>query len=612
MTPPEIHALVVDDDPFQCETTRTLLRQIGVASISEAADGREAWKLLCSPGAERSNLVICDIGLPNMDGLELVRRLGERFPGTALILMSGRERGILAAAEAMAGSTRVNLLGSLVKPFSRARLYSLLRRIGARRRHAAPLPEEWQAIPLEAIERGLEANEFHAFYQPKVALEDGRPVGMEALARWISPRYGVVPPAAFIPRIEGTPLMDRLTAAMLREALTALAAWGRAGHSLHVSVNLAAGMLGQPDLAARLGGIVERLEVPPERLIFEITESSALSDVATSVSNLARLRLRGFGLSLDDFGTGFSSIQHLSQIPFTEIKIDRSFVDRALEQEYVRSIVESSLDMGRRLALSTTAEGVESVAQWRYLRKLGCELAQGYAIARPIPRAHILEWLRGWTPPAAELSTAGRSVLVVEDEPFQREVIATLTAELGFEEVVSATDCAEARAMLASQRFDLLITDLALGDGDGRNLIRALRAGETRSPPHTPIVVLTARTEHEVIADVFELDVNGFLSKPVNAAQLEAEIDSALAEPPRAVAEHPGQALTAALTGGERVVAARTWGLLPGMRLEEDLLRKDGRLLLRRGVVLSEQVIDRLQDMSEQLDRDTVRVAVPE
>jgi EAL domain-containing protein (putative c-di-GMP-specific phosphodiesterase class I) len=187
---------------------------------------------------------------------------------------------------------------------------------------------------------------------------------------------------------------------MLERSAAAAAEWQAEGLRASVSVNLSLTSLNDPTLADRITDTVRRQGLETRAMILEITESAAMTDVGRCLENLARLRVKGFGLSIDDYGTGYSSMQQLARIPFTELKLDQSFVANCATHAQHRAIVESSLDMARRLRLKTVAEGVETHAGWTLLRELGCAMGQGYFIAEPMSLTDFARWAREWTPPA--------------------------------------------------------------------------------------------------------------------------------------------------------------------------------------------------------------------
>jgi EAL domain-containing protein (putative c-di-GMP-specific phosphodiesterase class I) len=205
----------------------------------------------------------------------------------------------------------------------------------------------------------------------------------------------MIPPDHFIPMAESSGLIHDLTICMMDQAMAQAAIWYSRGLAIKVAVNLSPLSLEQPDFLQRILALVDRYELPADRIVVEITEGSVVAHKGNSLGMLSRLRLKGFGLSIDDYGTGFSSMQQLARIPFTELKVDRSFVDGAHERKNLRVILQSALDMAKRLELVTVAEGVETMEDWRLLQDFGCNIAQGYLIAKPMPANELPVWLKG-------------------------------------------------------------------------------------------------------------------------------------------------------------------------------------------------------------------------
>ncbi len=249
-----------------------------------------------------------------------------------------------------------------------------------------------RTFTLQEMEAGLERGEFEPFFQPAIDMASGRVTRAEALARWRHPQEGLVGPGVFIPVLETNARLDALTFLMLGKAAAACFAWREAGLPLSVSVNLSLASLSDTSLADRITGAVRACGLDPRHMVLEITETAAMTEVAPALENLARLRMRGFGLAIDDYGTGYSSLRQLTRVAFTELKIDRSFVTGCAESPLSRAIVESSVQMARRLEIECVAEGVESGADWNALREMGCDAAQGYYIARPLHAAAFAEF----------------------------------------------------------------------------------------------------------------------------------------------------------------------------------------------------------------------------
>jgi diguanylate cyclase (GGDEF)-like protein len=246
---------------------------------------------------------------------------------------------------------------------------------------------------LGELRRALDEDEFELHYQPKANLHTGRVDGVEALVRWNHPVRGLVPPDEFIPLAEQTGVIKPLTAWVLNEALGQCRAWRDSGLGLTVAVNLSVRNLLDAHLPESISELLRRHELPPSALELEITESTIVADQVRALDVLTRLNAMGVGLSVDDFGTGYSSLAYLKDLPVCELKIDRKFVNNMTEDGDDAFIVRSTIDLGRNLGLQVVAEGVETEAVWDQLAQLGCDVAQGYYLSRPLPAATLTEWL---------------------------------------------------------------------------------------------------------------------------------------------------------------------------------------------------------------------------
>ena len=235
------------------------------------------------------------------------------------------------------------------------------------------------------LRRGIARGELVVHYQPKVPLGEGRGCGVEALVRWNHPQLGTIGPDEFVPLAEHTGLIKALTECVFETALRQCEAWRASRLDVRFSVNLSTRSLLDQDLPATIRSLLERFAVPPASLQLEITESRFLADVERARTVLDELRAMGVTLAIDDFGTGFSSLSQLQQLPFDEIKIDRSFVMRMETDRDDAVLVRSIIELARNLGLHVTAEGVETATVQRTLRELGCDFAQGFHVGRPVP-----------------------------------------------------------------------------------------------------------------------------------------------------------------------------------------------------------------------------------
>lgn len=242
------------------------------------------------------------------------------------------------------------------------------------------------------LARAIEQDQLVLAFQPKIALGTGTTVGTEVLVRWNHPDRGLVPPGQFIPLAEESGLIDPLTRWVVRAALGQWRRWEEAGLRLPIAVNVSAASLGRMELPDEFERLCREADVPAAFVVVELTETATQS-VITLLDTLTRLRLKDFGLSIDDFGTGYSSLVQLQQLPFGEMKIDRSFVGDVLTSQDSQVICRTIIDLGHNLGLTVVAEGVESAAAQDLLTRMGCDAAQGYHIARPMEGAAVPGWI---------------------------------------------------------------------------------------------------------------------------------------------------------------------------------------------------------------------------
>jgi diguanylate cyclase (GGDEF)-like protein len=246
------------------------------------------------------------------------------------------------------------------------------------------------------LRQAIENEDLLVHYQPKVDIKTRRVVGVEALVRWIHPEHGFMPPDEFIPLAEHTGLIQPLTKLVLRSALRQCREWQKEGLDLDVAVNLSVRSLLDLQLPESVSALLREFSVEPTRLVLEITESSIMADPIRAADVVDRLSGLGIGLAIDDFGTGYSSLSYLKRLPVSEIKIDKSFVMSMTSQDNDAVIVRSTVDLGRNLGLRVVAEGVETIEMFNELESLGCDIAQGYLLSRPLPAAELTAWAKDW------------------------------------------------------------------------------------------------------------------------------------------------------------------------------------------------------------------------
>lgn len=385
--------LLIDDEPFALKLFTLQLANLGFTDVIAHEHAENALPVLeRNPG--HIDLVFCDLQMPDMDGVEFVRHLARIHYTGGLVLMSGEDERILKTVENLAKSRNLDVFGILRKPFALEQLKSILEdKLTRTTRPSRPVPKTYGP---DELQRAITGGQLVNYYQPKVAIDSGRVAGVETLVRWRHPQDGLVFPDQFITTAEQHGLIHDLTLTVLSGALYQARCWQDEGLDLHIAVNISTASLASLDFPDLIIRAATEARMDLGKLILEVTESRLMNDPLSSIDILSRLRLKRIGLSIDDFGTGHSSLSQLRDIPFDELKVDRGFVHGACRDASLRVIFEASLGMARKLGLATVAEGVEDRDDWDFLRTTGCDLAQGYFIARPMPAEALADWLVEW------------------------------------------------------------------------------------------------------------------------------------------------------------------------------------------------------------------------
>ncbi len=391
--------LLIDDEVFALKLLIHQLAGLGLREVTPVSGGAEALALIARGG--RFDVILSDLQMPGMDGVEFVRALTQSGYDGELVLVSGEDKRILKTAEQLARAHGLRVLGRLRKPVAPERLAEVL----AHRADAvASRPRtEGRCYGPDELRQAIAAGELVCHCQPKVSLASGALTGVEILVRWQHPADGLVFPDRFISVAEEHGLIDDLTRAVLRDALRQARLWFDAGHEMHVAVNVSMDNLENLDFPDYVAAAAQEMDVSLSSMVLEVTESRLMKDMRAPLDILARLRLKRVDLSIDDFGTGHSSLAQLRDLPFNELKIDRSFVRGACRDAQLAAICDASLDIARKLGMRSVAEGVEDVDDWNFLRAHGCDIAQGYFIARPMPMAALADWLPEWKRHCIEL-----------------------------------------------------------------------------------------------------------------------------------------------------------------------------------------------------------------
>ena len=388
-----IRILALDDEPLMLKLLSHILANLGFPSVTTCDNGHAALEWVDSPN-KHPDLILLDLNMPEMDGVEFVRKLVEHHYTGSLILVSGEDERMLQTTEKLVQAHKIQVLGHLRKPVTPEGLAALLEK------WSPPSQNKPQAAKKiyggEELRAAIANSELVNYYQPKVEVATGRVVGVEALARWQHPHDGLVLPGQFVGVAEVHGLIGDLTRVVLTGALEQARRWQEMELALRVSVNVSMENLASLEFADFVVAQTSAAGVAPQQVVLEVTESQLMRDQRVPLEILTRLRLKRFRLSIDDFGTGHSSLAQLRDIPFDELKIDQSFVHGAWSNDTARAMFDASLGLGKQLNMEVVAEGVEDQADWDFLRKTECDIAQGYFIARPMPAADLPEWIKSW------------------------------------------------------------------------------------------------------------------------------------------------------------------------------------------------------------------------
>lgn len=388
----ELSVLVTDDSLTQRQYAKELCKELGVNSLYDAANGADALDVL---GENKVDVVLIDLEMPIMDGVELIRSIAQKQLKSSVIILSAKDPILIASVGTMAEADGLHVIGTFQKPLLPDALEcSLLRFIQDTK--AAAEPKKSSDIEITAVElsQALANHELTLAFQPKLTVHGLLLRGVEALARWRHPTKGMVSPALFIELAERHGMIDALTHYLLEEAFKHKRMWQQYGLRFHLAFNLSPLSLADADLVDWLCKMANNYGIAPAEITFEVTENALLGELASAIRTLARLRLKGFHIAIDDYGTGFANAQQLSRVPATELKIDRSLVHNAAVRPQQKTILASTVELAKNLKLTTVAEGVETEEDYRILLELGVDLVQGYYFAKPLFPDDLLNWVK--------------------------------------------------------------------------------------------------------------------------------------------------------------------------------------------------------------------------
>lgn len=376
--------LVIDDEEDICE----IIAEVGARHGLEVQTLSTTENVTATLTSFKPEFIMLDLMMPGTDGVELLRLLSEHIKDAKLCLMSGSDARVLNSARRLGSAHGLDVIAALEKPLNIQVLAGLFDKIAGTNKTGSNGGHD--------LAQAIASGQLTLHYQPVVEMGTRRVKGAEALARWSHPDLGMLLPDAFLEQVVNDGLMQAMTDMVVDTCVRQAAKWHEAGEDLTLSLNITASTLLDLTLPDRIANLCKKYHAPPEKLILEVTETEAMRDVTRTMDVLLRMRIRNIGVSIDDFGTGHSSLRELQRMPFSELKIDRSFIVDMVSNKDCATIVNTVIDLAHNLGLKVIAEGVEDQQAWNYLLQKGCDYAQGFYMGKPMPASAFDAWLKEW------------------------------------------------------------------------------------------------------------------------------------------------------------------------------------------------------------------------
>lgn len=381
--------LIIEDDAFQRNLLVRMAASMTQGKIHIATNGQEALASLDMH--DTPELILCDLQMPEMDGVEFLRKLAEREVQSTIALISAAAPDVVESVKQMAISYGLQKVDSVGKPVNRQKLEQLIHSVNAPEQGTASNRRRYQPSDAEILQ-AMEQRELRPFFQPHIDAKTQKVTGAEALVRWVHPEQGILGPDVFLNRLFQLDLTHALTLSVLDASVEACARWHRQDLKYHVAVNVAPSDLAELSFVDEVLQVLSRHGLPAQYLTLEVTETEITPHLAKSLDTMSRLRINNVGVSIDDFGTGHSSMSQLITSPFTELKVDMFFVRNMHDSDKHKAAVYSSLSLAHHLGLKSVAEGVETIEHARELKEMGCDILQGFCYSPALPEAKFVQW----------------------------------------------------------------------------------------------------------------------------------------------------------------------------------------------------------------------------
>ena len=386
----KLNVLVVDDSNVQRNHVMNMCLDQGVSNVVGAINGVDAIDKLSE---EKFDVVFIDLEMPIMDGVELSRKIAKNKLAQSVIILSSKDPSLISSIGTMAESDGLIVLGTFKKPMQINDLVNSLNRLKTHT-NSNETHKIYNRLVIDDLISGIKEQQITLFYQPKLTCKGLLLKGVEALARWNHPKLGFVSPVEFITAAEEFGIISELTHYLFDIALKQKVQWRDHGINFHLAFNLSPLSLADNDLAEKISSQVALHNIEPKEIVLEVTENAICGEISTAIETLAKLRLKGFKLAIDDYGTGFANAQQLSRVPATELKLDRILVDNVATRPQQLAILKSTVNLAKDLGLTTVAEGVENFDDFKLLFQLNVDLIQGYYFAKPMPPEKLIHWLQ--------------------------------------------------------------------------------------------------------------------------------------------------------------------------------------------------------------------------